>query len=314
MDWEWIIPVFKDESHGLVHNFFDWPLEGKIFETFDGGETWSEVNYTGPMYFTDLAFVPGTENIWVSTGGRRVQLANQKGASVSYDGGHTWEVFPGTEGATFRHMVWVSPICGWAGGYNISETEGGVFKFVDELFLPWPTNLEAEVIVYDVHLNWEIPSYSNPSLTLMGYNIYRDGVKLNTDPIIETSFIDPDVNQGLYKYCVTAIYNEGESNPACIPVDVVYVSVAHVDNNQKFHVYPNPFSYSTTIEFELDEPREVEFIFMNQFGQIVDALVHHGQKGLNRFIWNAGLLPAGVYVCRIIAGNGSATRKVVKFE
>jgi len=129
MESEWIIPVFKNDLQGLVHNFFNWPDDGKIHETLDGGETWFLVNHIGPMYFTDLTFVPGTENTWVSTGGRRVQLDNLKGASISHDGGHTWMVFPGTEGVSFRQMAWVSQTCGWAGGHNISETQGGIFKF-----------------------------------------------------------------------------------------------------------------------------------------------------------------------------------------
>lgn len=129
---EWIIPVFRNGSHGLVHNFFNWAPEAIICETFDGGETWDIVNINGPLYQTSLAFVHGTENTWVSTGGRREQLEG-KGASVSYDGGHTWTTMPGTEGSNFRNMTWLNNHCGWAGGYNVNDTLGGIFKFIGEL-------------------------------------------------------------------------------------------------------------------------------------------------------------------------------------
>jgi photosystem II stability/assembly factor-like uncharacterized protein len=140
MEDEWIIPVFSNGSHGLVHNFFYYynvwdnyyfnGIPAAICETFDGGETWTQITYSGPMYWTDIAYVPGTENTWVSTGGR--QILNN-GASYSIDGGHTWTAMPGTEGANFRNMTWLNDHCGWAGGYNVNDSVGGVFKFIGDL-------------------------------------------------------------------------------------------------------------------------------------------------------------------------------------
>jgi hypothetical protein len=64
---------------------------------------------------------------------------NVKGASYSEDGGHTWVEFPGTRGANFSNMAWISPRCGWAGGYNTSATEGGIFRFTGDLSAPSST-------------------------------------------------------------------------------------------------------------------------------------------------------------------------------
>lgn len=135
MEEEWIIPVFRDENHGLLHNFFlleniyevyiqgDSP--GKICETFDGGITWHLIDRDGPMFCSDLAFIPGTENTWMSTGGRE---RLDKGISISQDGGHTWQIQEGTEGIKFRNMQWFNEFHGYIGGYNVNESEGGVFK------------------------------------------------------------------------------------------------------------------------------------------------------------------------------------------
>jgi len=147
MEEQWTTPVFRTESHGLVHNFsIQTSLmlygPGAICETFDGGETWSPVITEGPMYWTDLAFVPGTENTWVSTGGH---IAFENGASYSTDGGHTWTNYPGTEGTKFRQMAWVNEICGWAGAYNLNESVGGIYKFTgDTLFTSNPTRQLSE--------------------------------------------------------------------------------------------------------------------------------------------------------------------------
>jgi photosystem II stability/assembly factor-like uncharacterized protein len=135
MAGEWVTPVFRNGSHGLVHNFFySYDLivspPGTISESFDGGVTWTPLAQTGPLYWTDLAYIPGTENTWVNTGGR---VVFENGCSYSSDGGHTWTAFPGTEGTKFRFMTWLDGHCGWAGGFNVSATEGGIFTFTGDI-------------------------------------------------------------------------------------------------------------------------------------------------------------------------------------
>ncbi len=47
---------------------------------------------------------------------------------------------------------------------------------------------------------------------LMGYNVYRDGEKLNGDLLGESSYSDEDVVEGSsYSYKITAVYDKGES-------------------------------------------------------------------------------------------------------
>jgi hypothetical protein len=50
---------------------------------------------------------------------------------------------------------------------------------------------------------------------LIGYNLYRDAVMINTDPILFTEYMDEDVvNDVTYSYYVTAVYTDGESDPS----------------------------------------------------------------------------------------------------
>jgi hypothetical protein len=62
-----------------------------------------------------------------------------------------------------------------------------------------------------------ITGTGNTSLLLtaeyLGVNIYRDGVKLNTDPLNEALFTDENLDEGVYLYEVTKVYDEGESQP-----------------------------------------------------------------------------------------------------
>ncbi len=47
---------------------------------------------------------------------------------------------------------------------------------------------------------------------LLGYNVYRDGIKLNDAPVAETSYSDKTSKKA--EYTVTAVYTNGESGPS----------------------------------------------------------------------------------------------------
>lgn len=58
-------------------------------------------------------------------------------------------------------------------------------------------------------INFLPDSTAAQDLTLMGYNIYRDGVKVNNAPVKDTKFID--TTSGAHRYHVTAVYDKGEA-------------------------------------------------------------------------------------------------------
>lgn len=55
------------------------------------------------------------------------------------------------------------------------------------------------------------PAYAATPLQLAGYNIYRDGAKLNEEPFEELEYNDDAVAEGDHVYHVTVIYDRGES-------------------------------------------------------------------------------------------------------
>ncbi len=71
--------------------------------------------------------------------------------------------------------------------------------------LPVPTELDATVDGQDVTLNWTAPEYDG----LLGYNIFRDQEEIAFTG--ETGYLDAGLEDGLYTYYVTAVYDEGES-------------------------------------------------------------------------------------------------------
>lgn len=81
--------------------------------------------------------------------------------------------------------------------------------------------------------------------------------------------------------------------------------------------YPNPFNPTTTIEFSLERPSQVELTVFNSLGQKVKTLVNgFVANSLNRVEWNgtdeAGrVVPSGIYFYTLKVGNQSKTMKMV---
>jgi hypothetical protein len=78
-------------------------------------------------------------------------------------------------------------------------------------------------------------------------------------------------------------------------------------------VMPNPFMNELQITFELAHSRNVKVEIYNALGEKVSSIADaHVQKGKQSFSWNATGLAEGMYFCRILAGDATVTRKVIK--
>ena len=90
-------------------------------------------------------------------------------------------------------------------------TEGPLWVFTTELNVPENLTAEDEEIFEDESaiLHWDIVA----DRTLVGYNIYQDGVKINDVPVTENTYSIAGLTRNLdgYVFNVTATYTEGES-------------------------------------------------------------------------------------------------------
>ncbi len=136
-------------------------------------------------------------------------------------GGHAF-VCDGYQNTNYFHFNW-----GWSGSYDgyfyLSSLNPGSYDFSlgqagwfdvypnnnPPLILHPPKNLAASININDVNLSWEAPISGNG--TLLGYNIYRDGVKINSTTITNLVYSDNDLDPNTYSYVVKATYSEGES-------------------------------------------------------------------------------------------------------
>ncbi len=76
--------------------------------------------------------------------------------------------------------------------------------------------------------------------------------------------------------------------------------------------YPNPFNPSTKIGWRMKERGWVKVSVMNLLGQEVAVLVS-GERdaGIHSAIWNAEKFPAGIYLCKMEAGNLVQVKRMV---
>jgi len=288
-----------DELHGLAQDKSE-NSTGALSETFDGGVTWSTVTITGQIGTADYCFVPGTENTWVST--ETDYNLPVFGSFYSFDGGHSWASFELTQATQYIAVDFVNNHCGWAGGFNLSATEGGMYKYVGVLepglILSTISGLAAQVTENSVNLSWNAPAGFK---ALLGYNVYRNDTLITSSPVSTLFFNDSPVANGKQTYCVTAVYDNGESEPVCVDAWIT-VGVPNTDP-AAFRVYPNP---ATDL---------INVISPVQFDQvrIVTLLGHevynNSTPGNNLRILTEGL-EAGMYLMQITVGDNVITKKI----
>lgn len=132
-----------------------------------------------------------------------------------------------------------------------------------------------------------------------GFNIYRDGVKINNTLVTDTTYSDNGLINGNYCYKVTAVH-EGDcespmSNEACISINV------GIDNpaSQTISIYPNPARTSVNIKATRDI-RNISLI--NFLGQKVYS---KDVKGAGQYSINTTTFESGVYFVRFTTADGN---------
>jgi S-formylglutathione hydrolase FrmB len=79
--------------------------------------------------------------------------------------------------------------------------------------------------------------------------------------------------------------------------------------------YPNPVKQLTTIRFELSKAGFTGLSLWNQYGQHMESLIQEKlSAGIHSRIFDASLLPPGIYFLRLQAGDRNVVKKIVKVK
>ena len=91
-----------------------------------------------------------------------------------------------------------------------------------------------------------VVSSRNVATELLGFNVYRDNIQINSALVTVTEYLDPAPSIGTHDYYVTAVYSEGESGASNV-VTVLITDMNEIAANA-VNVYPNPSHGQFTIE------------------------------------------------------------------
>jgi hypothetical protein len=278
---------FKDKLNGLVAQT---TTTSVLKETHDGGKTWQTITPVGPYLKSKIAYVPGTDNTFVSSGA---------GASYSFDGGHSWSQAGGTDFSPFPTIAFVNNHCGWAGGINTSSLEKGIHKYIGVLEPASVRNPVSELTAQPVELS-ALLTWVAPVIAPIRYDIYRNDTLIGNSTTLE--YTDGPVAKGQQMYCVTAVYEQGESTRNCAST---WIALGiPVNDEVDYHVYPNPaneiINIVTPVKFS-------EVRMVNSQGKIV---YDNKTKGTNLHILTQGFEP-GMYIIQIFTGLQASSTKVL---
>lgn len=186
----------------------------------------------------------------------------------------------------------------------------------------------------EVKLVWVTESEYN----LAGYYLYRNTneelassvvvsgliAATNTSTQQVYTFYDTDIPaEGTYYYWLNAVALDGAST-FYGPVTIYWIPSANEDEIQSpalqvLQLYPNPFTQSVNIEYNLKQSSSVEVGIYNLKGQCVKSWKDTHPSGRNSLVWdgrdNSGkATSSGVYLLRISTPTMKETSKLLKLQ
>ena len=152
------------------------------------------------------------------------------------------------------------------------------------------------------HANPPVPSLGNRAL--LGYNAYRDVTKVNSSIITDLFYDDLEVEPGTYDYTVTAVYDEGESEPSNVcEAHIAGVSVNEI-GRQTIQFYPNPASGFINVKSDFNIT-SIELLSFTGKTVYTNPTIDAETARIN-----VSKLSSGVYLMKVTTTKEIFTRKI----
>lgn len=220
------------------------------------------------------------------------------------------------------------PICAAAAGHEmICESitiyeDSTVYHDFTLSYLTPPTNLQVELNENTVSLTWELAT----ERIFDHFIVYRskdeeEFIKIATP--VDLFYTDVLTLSGIYTYYITAIYDENSESDATNTAAVEFTATGIINPDlipQQTRLgsnYPNPFTESTKLRFDLSRDGDVFIEIFKVSGEKVRSLLHkNALAGHYEVVWDGKddmgrMVPAGVYIIQLTSGNTIHSRKMV---
>ena len=156
--------AFRDSSNGLLISNEDGI--GLLYSSSDSGANWTPITPNGAFYASNIAYVPGTANTYVTSG-------YTDGSSFTTDGGQSWTEIPGSDpsmGKYFGSLAFINDTTGFAGGISQAQVDGVPVPAFNVL----SGKLES-LAVSDVNANKvKLSAYPNPAVDVVTLKSSKD--------------------------------------------------------------------------------------------------------------------------------------------
>ncbi|MDX1702273.1 MAG: T9SS type A sorting domain-containing protein, partial [Melioribacteraceae bacterium] len=223
-------------------------------------------------------------------------------------------------------------VTNYDGKYGIGENLFEIVEGTGQVRISWdepasvdngdsPSNLNVEPQVLPKKRENDIQNKEG----VLSYNIYRsesadaksNGYIINSPDLLETTFIDVIPTDRDFYYQVTAVYDQGESEPSNESSILLtdFNEGANINIPQDFRLhqnYPNPFNPVTTIKYSIPKKCNVVVKVFDMLGKEVAVITNNEvSPGIYSVEFNADELATGIYFFRIQADEFVETRKMV---
>jgi hypothetical protein len=199
------------------------------------------------------------------------------GADSQTSKGHTL-VCDGYQDTSFFHFNW-----GWNGYYNgyfyidsliagnnyfdfQHDAVVGIAPDLAEILIYPPLNIEVSVASSSVTITWLAPELPS-NLEFLGYNVFRDGMIVNSQIFNELIFIDQNASSGWHNYRVSAVYIGGEI--MSFETVEAFVEGSGINYQVFFetHIFPIPATDYFYISHAIENSTEFNITIMDLTGR-----------------------------------------------
>jgi hypothetical protein len=232
--------------------------------------------------------------------------------------------------------------------YANGNQGGGYLKYTNSQVIDKEYSSNGDTVIYTMWIEeaysevptvWTYSSYQSTKIYYdldlifnadsVYYNSNYNGRKISYDEIINNvewfegkKYVDGcgRVNhttvykpwQGGWEEIKNLVYYKKGEEEWGTPNPVVGITELKTQQNY-LNTFPNPFTTSTTIEYELKEISNIQFTIYNVIGEVVymteDRMM---TKGKHNFIWSTEGLSEGLYYAVLRSEEGVAVVKMIK--